>query len=129
MKRYLLLLWFLPLFVLAQNIPVYTGTGAETVIKVTAAQPTFIIQLKSNPTTGYAWFLKDYDSSAIKLVQHQYIRPDNALVGASGVEEWTFQLMPSAFTPSRTFRFEFMYKRPWENKTLTPIALFKIQTL
>lgn len=110
----------------AENLPVYTNTNQ--LIIVDTNQPEFMIQLKSNPTTGYSWFLTFYNAKYIKLVKHRYVRPNTKLVGASGVEEWSFRVTDRAFIMPRKLKLQFIYVRPWEAKTVTKTTVFHVAT-
>src|SRR5579864_1388080 len=80
----------------AQSPPVYYDP--KTPITVSAAQPEFAIRLKSNPTTGFSWTLKEFDSHIIEVQGHRYLPPTSQLVGAGGYEIWSFKVKPVAFT-------------------------------
>jgi len=88
----------------------------NTSIIVTADHPQFKITLKSNPTTGYSWFLREYDASLIKPIKNEYQRPEKSLIGASGFEVWTFKIKPIGFTVPHQTALRMVYARPW-NKT------------
>lgn len=107
---FLLLFFTLPIF--ADPTPIYTE--ANTTITQNSNQPTFIIQLKSNRTTGYSWSLENYDEQAIQLLQHRYLPPTQMIAGAAGIEKWTFRLTKDAFATPKTFSIALVYKRPWE---------------
>lgn len=130
MKKYLLLwvILILPLLSFAKNIPIPIYTNPDQTILQSTNQPTFVIRLKSNPTTGYSWFLKKYDPDYIKIVQQQYFPPEKALPGAGGIEEWKFQLTPLAFTAPHSLSIELAYARPWETKVVPKTIVFHIIT-
>jgi len=55
---------------------------------------TFIIELASNVTTGYAWQLSSkIKPKAVEFVGSEYVADSNPdmLVGAGGKEKWTFK--------------------------------------
>lgn len=97
-------------------------------IMVSAAQPTFSLKLKANPTTGYVWFLRDYDASLVTPVSHQYEKPDTKLIGAPGYDIWTFKMKPAAFIVPRQTTLRMIYTRPFSNENPTPV-LFSISTV
>lgn len=94
--------------------PIYSE--AQTVISVSSQQSQFVIQLPSNPSTGYSWFLMNYDRHLLVPVKHYYQKAATHLVGASGVEMWIFQAKPDAFKVSQQTSIRFIYARPWEAK-------------
>src|SRR5690242_8895144 len=61
-------------------------------IIATKDQSHFIIRLKSNPTTGYHWFLREYDGKLIAPVKYSYEAPNTKLIGAPGYEVWVFSI-------------------------------------
>lgn len=83
-------------------------------IIVSQNQPQFIIKLKANPTTGYSWFLRDYDDRVIQPIKQQYAAPKTDMVGAPGYDVWTFKVKANAFTVPQQTVVRFVYSRPWE---------------
>jgi inhibitor of cysteine peptidase len=71
----------------------------------------FAITLDSNATTGYEWQLADtLDESTLELVGSEYTIPnDEGLVGAGGIEVWTFKAVGAGETT-----VPMKYVRPWE---------------
>jgi len=70
----------------------------------------FMINLVSNPSTGYSWSVNDnYDKSVIGLVSNEFKSADTDLVGASGHDQWTFNGLSNGNT-----KLEFTYGRSWE---------------
>ena len=52
---------------------------------------TFVITLPSNRTTGYSWAIDDPLNSAVVAYRgKKYVTPKTGLVGAPGMEVWTF---------------------------------------
>lgn len=97
-------------------------------IVVTAAHPTFTLKLKSNPTTGFSWFLRDENTDFILVQKHAFQKPDSKLAGAPGFELWTFKLKPTAFTVPRQLTLRLVYTRPWVNDNVTQ-DMFTISTV
>jgi len=91
-------------------------TSPAKAISVTQKKPEFTITLKSNPTTGFSWFLGKYDEGLIKAVSQKYVAPSSKLMGAPGYEVWTFKVLPKAFAIPSTMEIEMDYARPWEKK-------------
>ena len=72
----------------------------------------FVVNLSSNPTTGYHWSLaKPLDHKIIKLVNTEYQPSPGSQnrVGAGGREVWTFRAVGQGYTV-----MEFKYARDWE---------------
>lgn len=101
----------------------------KAIAVVTPTQSTFVIQLKSNPTTGYSWFLREYNDNLLTPVKHTFIAPkDKKLMGAPGMEEWTFKAKPAAFVVPQETTIRFVYTRPWEQSDNTTQMIFKVIT-
>ncbi len=98
----------------SKAMPVFTEDQLQ--ISVDSKQSGFIIKLKSNPTTGYSWNLKQIDSSLLASTQHQFVAAKTKLMGAPGFEEWTFRVLPAAFGKKRHTTLTFVYARPWEKE-------------
>lgn len=103
----------------------------KTAIIVDKDQPVFIIKLVSNPTTGYTWFLHDYDKSVLKPVKHEYVAPkqEQAMPGAPGYELWTFRVKSEAFAVPQRSVLQMVYARPWEVGQSTTHAEFVVTTI
>lgn len=127
--------WVVILFMLFLNNMVFADKSNPTIytedklnIMVTKDQPQFVIRLKANPTTGYSWFLREYDSSLIMPLKHQYEAPNTKLLGASGYEVWIFSVKPAGFTVPQVTQIHFLYARPWEPDVNNQQLIFKIST-
>lgn len=108
------------------NIPVYTVD--QRVIVVKKSQPTFKIKLESNPTTGYTWFLHEYDVNLVTAVDHTFLKPDTKAMGAPGYEVWTLRVKPEAMSVPHEINIRFNYSRPWQGSQSTTSVAFKIYT-
>lgn len=94
----------------------------KTNIIVTPHQTEFTIKLKSNPSTGFSWFLREYNANLITPMKHRYQAGESNLIGASGYELYTFRVKGSAFTVPQASAIRFAYMRPsqgLENSTQT----------
>jgi inhibitor of cysteine peptidase len=101
----------------------------KTGVYVKAEQSQFQIQLKSNPTTGYSWFLREYDSNLIKPIKQEFVAPkDKKLMGAPGYEVWTFQVKPAGFTVPQQSVIRFVYSRPWDGSDQSKQLVFRVST-
>ena len=77
----------------------------------------FVIKLKSNPTTGYSWSYIDDESGILKKVSNEYEqdKTNGNLIGSGGTELWTFKAIKKG-----GIILKFHYARPWE-KDVPPI--------
>ncbi len=99
-------------------------------VQVTSAQPQFTLKMRSNPTTGYSWYLRDYDATMIAPVKHVFEAPTNKkLMGAPGFELWTFRVKPSGFTVPQQTLIRFIYSRPWQMNDGSAQVVFQVTTV
>ncbi|MBA3660731.1 MAG: protease inhibitor I42 family protein [Gammaproteobacteria bacterium] len=99
---------------------------AKQSITVTSDQPVFTIKLKSNPTTGYAWFLRDYNHDLITPVKHSFTQPEQKLIGAPSYEVWVFKAKPTAFTVPHQTTIRMVYARPWSSADNSTQLVFSV---
>lgn len=88
-------------------------TDPNKAIQVTKASPTFILKLRSNPTTGYSWFLADYNQNLIKPIACKYVAPSTKMMGVPGYDVWEFRVNPKAFTVPQVTEVTLQYFRHW----------------
>lgn len=106
------------------------ATTEKPVILVKADQPTFSIRLVSNPTTGYAWYLRSYDANLVQPVRRVFEAPkDKKLIGAPGYEVWTFRVKPAGFVVPMQMILRFVYARQWEVNGEAEQAVFHVTTV
>ena len=103
-------------------------TEDKTNIVVTAQQPQFVLKLKSNPTTGYSWFLQDYDSNVILPVKHVFQSPAKGMMGAGGFDIWTFKVKPAGFAVPQRAVIRMIYARAWEKNESEKQVDFRVST-
>ena len=84
----------------------------------------FSIELPSNATTGYAWEATTVDGPVVREVDHRYLAPDTAVVGAGGYERFTYEARANGAT---TLTFD--YRRPFEPDSTPAVdtARFDVQ--
>lgn len=104
-------------------------TEKDSAFIITQRDPQFTIQLKSNPTTGYTWFLKSYDHHFIVPTKHVFqANTHKKLIGAPGYELWSFTVKPNAFAVPHQTTIEFSYARPWEREQNSTLLVFRVST-
>lgn len=92
-------------------------TDLSKPIHVTAENTEFTINLQSNPSTGYTWFVAGYSSDLIEPVSETYIAPDKNMPGAPGIEQWVFRVKAEAFIVPHKLIIKMSYSRPWESRS------------
>jgi len=126
----LLLMCFLPGLAMAATTSVpAVYTEDKPVATILPDQPVFSIKLKSNPTTGFLWYLRSYDANVLEPVKHTFEPAANKkLIGAPGYEIWTFRVKPNGFVvPMQTF-IRFVYGRSWETNSQANQFVFQVTT-
>lgn len=114
------------LFASVAAVPIDNAT--QKTIVVSATEPTFSIQLDSNPTTGYRWELRSYNATFIKMVENHYVAPKTQRIGAGGHEVWTFKVLPAGFKTATQTTISLGYARPWQGGESGPNVIYKILT-
>lgn len=95
-------------------------TAKDKKIVVSQQNPTFTIQLSSNPSTGFSWKLVKYDDKLISLVDHKFIAPKNKkMLGAPGYETWTFKAIKAHYYVNQVGHVVLQYARPWSKEGAT----------
>lgn len=109
------------------NGVIYTDPLKSIIVK--KSSPEFTIIMQSNPTTGYSWSLKSYDSNIVMPVSRKYYPPVNKkLIGAGGHEKWTFRIKPEGFVVPQTTSVTLIYSRPSDQQG-AQITNFKVVTV
>lgn len=103
-------------------------TEDKLAINITKAQAEFQIKLKSNATTGYSWFLREYNSEIITPIKRTIIPPETKMMGAPGFEVWTFKVKQNAFTVPHQTMIRFIYSRPWDINDQAKQLVFRVST-
>jgi len=97
---------------IAFSVSLSEGNKMETELTVKAGD-VFKIELESNATTGYEWFVK-YDDKILNFKKSEYISPaSQKLLGSPGKQIFIFSAIKKGETT-----IEFAYKRHWEKDKL-----------
>ena len=115
------------LFILMGALILLTACGGGE-IKLNAADngqaitaavgQTLVIELVSNPTTGYSWQIDQIDAAILQQVGEVQYASDSNLTGSGGVETFTFTVVGSGETT-----LTLIYHRTWE-EGVAPIDIF-----
>jgi inhibitor of cysteine peptidase len=103
--------------------PVFTEESRE--ITLTPKEQTFTIKLHSNVTTGYSWEVLKSDAKMIKVVSHEYLRPETDLIGAPSYEVWNFKVLSGS--AGKTTKLEMRYAQPWQPEVNSTTLTFDIK--
>src|SRR3990167_9897785 len=80
---------------------------------LTAENPEITITLPSNPTTGFTWSIQKYDTNLLKLVLQRYTPPNSRLMGAPGIQQYTFQAIQTGYSVTQVGHVVLQYARQW----------------
>ncbi len=80
----------------------------------------FVVELESNPATGFSWQLDKGDNPYVKLLREEFIPGDRKRLGAPGKQLFHFQAMAIGRTP-----LVMEYRRAWEGET-PPAKTFSV---
>ncbi len=95
-----------------------------TVVQLAPNNITFKVTLKSNPTTGFMWYLVQNNEKMIVPVSAKFSPPTNKnLIGAPGSVTWTFRATPDAFAVPRKITVQLLYARPWQPNSGQPYTI------
>ncbi|GJM07237.1 MAG: hypothetical protein DHS20C10_09710 [marine bacterium B5-7] len=111
---------------LPKGIKVFDDLSKPIVLAPKHAE--FALQMKSNPTTGYSWYLAGYDNNLLTLVKHQFVAPGKKLMGAPGQELWIFRASPQFFVAPQITELHLVYQRPWEKEDAAKDETVKISS-
>ncbi|MBS3774205.1 MAG: protease inhibitor I42 family protein [Bacteroidales bacterium] len=85
----------------------------------------FVINLKTNPSTGYTWMIEEGLSDSLVILQGEEYVPDEnpsgkPRLGSGGIKKWHFEAVKEGKT-----LLKFIYKRPGTEET-SEIKQFQI---
>lgn len=103
-------------------------TDPTRAITITADNPEFSIRLKSNPTTGYRWYLKALPSTWLEVLGEDYVPSNTTAVGAGGEETWHFKVLPEGFKARMLLSIEFVSVQAWNMKGPSTTQSFYVVT-
>ncbi len=95
---------------------------------VSGKKTTINIKLPANATTGYQWYLTQYDEGLIRPKSYEYKVSESKkkLVGAGGVAVFKMQVSKRFKSVPQMQTISFSYARPWD---LSDIARTKVITI
>lgn len=107
------------------NLPQITAIGSSIVLK--AHQKQLVLQLRSNPTTGFSWYFDHSRAKWLTVTKHEWVAPKAKLVGAPGYERWTFNVdQASGVGVPRVATIVMRYARPWDIANSKPSRFYVV---
>ena len=82
-----------------------------------------VISLESNPTTGYAWEVVDFEEGALEQDGEPEFEADSKLVGAGGVQTFRFKTAEAG-----EVELKLLHHRSWE-EDVEPLDTFIVQVV
>ncbi len=85
-------------------------------IRLANNQETVDITLSANATTGYQWFVQNYDHNLLSLQNYRYAptaQSGSKLMGAGGTATFTFNIDPSFYDAPQVTTIQFVYEQSW----------------
>ncbi|MDD4877193.1 MAG: protease inhibitor I42 family protein [Dehalococcoidales bacterium] len=67
------------------------------------------LALCSNQTTGFQWDYEITTDNIVKEEDHDFEEPEEGIIGAAGIELWTFEAIEKGTT-----EIKMEYSQPWE---------------
>lgn len=98
---------------LLMGFSVLSYANNDVVMKVSSKDPSFVVSLAANPTTGYQWSVVKFDKNLLTLSNSIYEKPQTNLIGAGGKMLFIFNLNKGKTYPAQT-KMVFKYARSWE---------------
>jgi predicted secreted protein len=71
-----------------------------------------ILELCSNQSTGFKWEYEITTENIVNEIDYEFQEPEADVVGAAGVEKWTFEVIAKGTT-----EIKMEYSQPWEGGT------------
>lgn len=89
------------------------GADPAQAIMVKPNQQSFSIILQANATTGFRWFLRNYNRHYFRFISDTYIAPNTKLIGAPGLAKFTFDVERAFHRGPFISPIHFSYAQPW----------------
>ena len=106
------------------------------VVRLDHKESFFHVTLPENPSTGFRWYLSEYNDQLLEPVSSSYVlakKPaaQKKLIGAPGVRTFIFQVKTLLQSVPQKTLIRFEYRRPWspegeeaEEKVVTVYSLY-----
>ncbi|MDO8954044.1 MAG: protease inhibitor I42 family protein [Gammaproteobacteria bacterium] len=83
-------------------------------INVSSQQHLVKIALPANATTGYQWYVSNYNTDLLTLTAYHYLAPTNHRIGAGGTAEFIFSVKPGFHVAPQITNVSFVYGQSWD---------------
>lgn len=99
---------------------------ADQTVRIPQNQNTITLQLNANATTGYQWFLENYNQTYFTYLGYHYLAPQKAdpkMTGVPGLAQFTFQVNPAFHQGPLTSKIHLIYGQPWDMTATTETTI------
>ncbi len=108
-----------------------TMTYADNInqnIQLTSQQQTVQITLPANATTGYQWYVQNYDRNLLSTQSYRYGAPTSTALGAGSNATFVFNIDPRFYDAPQITTLTFIYQQPWNPGKNTTSATVTISS-
>lgn len=97
-------------------------------ILVNRNEPNFVIAVQSNPSTGYAWHVVNYNKKMLQYLGQSYAPPggQGLLLGTPGMSHLKFKLRNEQTIPMSS-TITISYHRSWEKNSEGQLRTYTIR--
>ena len=104
--------------ILAGALLLSQSAFSDQTVRIPSNQNTLTLQLKANPSTGYQWFLENYNSTYFTYLGYHYLAPQSndtagKMTGVPGMAQFTFQVNPAFHQAPLVSKIHLIYARAW----------------
>lgn len=86
------------------------------------SERSFVLELPSNPTTGYTWTCQIENPAVVSLEKDEFIASDSNKMGAGGTQRYVFKAGQNGTTT-----VTLQYLRSWEPNSVTEERVYEIE--
>jgi len=84
------------------------------VLKITRYDLFILVKLRSQPSTGYRWYLQSYNNELLTFSRKGYQQIHSMILGIGGYEYYSLLVLPKMFEhPGKSTKLVFESARPW----------------
>jgi len=94
---------------------------ADNIVTVNSSENDFDISLRVNQSTGYGWYLADYNSQLITPIKTEIVSINNKQIGSPKTMLWRFKVNSSVLRVPQITKLNFVELRPWVGKIVNAI--------
>lgn len=97
---------------------------ANKPVAISPEQNILTINIQANPSTGYNWYLSQFNNQFFTLSSYQFTPGKTKMPGSPGTATFNFTINPSFHTGPYLSEIDFTYLRPWDMSSAVHQALW-----